>query len=186
MNKIYFATGNKGKAKEAEQILGVGVEIAPLELDEIQSMNLEDIVGHKVRQAYEKLKAPVFVDDVSLEVDIWQGFPGPFVKYLQQISNDLILYMMRNEKNRKAKLIATIAYHDGEKIYYFSGYIPCTIAAQSRGERGWGFDPIMIPDGQDLTFSEMTDEVKNSLSHRRIALDSFRKFLDSQSKQKDI
>ncbi len=186
MNKIYFATGNKGKAKEAEQILGVDVEIAPLELDEIQSMNLEDIVGHKVKQAYEKLKAPVFVDDVSLEVEIWKGFPGPFVKYLQQISNDLILYMMRNEENRRVKLIATIAFHDGEKIHYFSGHIPCTIARESRGERGWGFDPIMIPEGQELTFSEMTDEVKNSLSHRRYALDSFRQFLNSQNSQKAI
>jgi non-canonical purine NTP pyrophosphatase (RdgB/HAM1 family) len=180
MKKIYFATGNKGKANEAEQILGVDIEIAPLELDEIQSMNLEDIVGHKVKQAYEKLKAPVFVDDVSLEVDIWKGFPGPFIKYLQQISNDLILYMMRNETNRKVKLIATIAYHDGEKIHYFSGHIPCTISTESRGDQGWGFDPIMIPDGQNLTFSQMTDEAKNSLSHRRIALDTFKKFLDSQ------
>ncbi len=180
MKKIHFATGNKGKAQEAEQILGVDVEIAPLELDEIQSMNLEDIVGHKVGQAYEKLKSPVFVDDVSLEVEIWKGFPGPFVKYLQQISNDMILYMMRNEKNRRVKLIATIAYHDGKKIHYFSGHVFCTVALEARGDGGWGFDPILIPEGQNLTFAEVTDEVKNSLSHRRNALDAFKQFLDSQ------
>ena len=181
MDNIYFATGNKGKVEEAQFILKHPVKILDVELDEIQSMNLEDIVAHKARQAYEKVKAPVFVDDVSLEFDVWHKFPGPFIKYLQQISNDLILYMMRNETNRKVNLIATIGFYDGEKIKFFTGAIPGTIATESRGERGWGFDPIFIPNGQDQTFAEMTDEKKNSLSHRRVALDIFKKYLDSQT-----
>lgn len=183
MSKLYFATGNKGKVDEASQILDLPIEILDIELDEIQSMNLEEIVAHKARQAYEKVKAPVFVDDVSLEFDVWQKFPGPFIKYLQQISNDLILYMMRNESNRKVNLIATIGYFDGKKMMYFTGSIPGKIATESKGDRGWGFDPIFIPDGQDMSFAEMSDVKKNSLSHRRIALDKFKKYLDSQSKK---
>lgn len=181
MNKIYFATGNKGKVEEAGQILNHPIEILDIELDEIQSMNLEDIVSHKARQAFEKIKKPVFVDDVSLEFDIWKGFPGPFIKYLQQISNDLILYMMRNESNRKVKLIATIGYFDGFKMHCFTGYVIGNIALASKGEGGWGFDPIFIPEGETQTFAEMSDEKKNSLSHRRIALDKFKQFLDSQA-----
>ena len=112
MKKIYFATGNKGKAEEAEDILGLTVKIADVEMDEIQSMSLKKIVEHKVKQAYKAIKAPVFVDDVSIEVEVWKGFPGPFIKYLQNLGNDLILYMLRNERNRNVKMIATIAYHE--------------------------------------------------------------------------
>lgn len=186
MKKIYFATGNKGKAREAEHILGVNVEIANLELEEIQSMDLEKIVEHKVLQAYEILKAPVFVDDVSVEFEVWHGFPGPFIKYLQRISNDLILYMMRNETNRRVKLIATIAYHDGRRIHFFKGEILGSLASRARGNGGWGFDSIMIPDGQNLTFSEMTEKQKNLLSHRRAAFDKFKTFLDSQKEQNEL
>ncbi len=181
MNKLYFATGNKGKVEEAQFILNHPIEVLDLELDEIQSMNMEDIVAHKAKQAYEKINSPVFVDDVSLEFEIWHKFPGPFIKYLQQIGNDLILYMMRNETNRKVNLIATIGYFDSRDMHYFTGSILGTIATESRGGRGWGFDPIFIPDGQNLTFAEMRDEEKNSLSHRRIALDKFKSFLDSQT-----
>lgn len=182
MDKIYFATGNKGKVEEARFILNHPVEILDVELDEIQSMNLEEIVEHKARQAYEKIKKPVFVDDVSLEFDIWKGFPGPFIKYLQHIGNDLILYMMRNESNRKVKLIATIGYFDGNIMHFFTGFIWGTIAVESRGERGWGFDPLFIPDGQEMTFAQMSDKVKNEVSHRRIALDKFKKFLDGEKR----
>lgn len=180
MKKIYFATGNKGKAREAELILGRDIEIADLELDEIQSLDLEKIVEHKVTQAYSLLKKPVFVDDVSLEFEIWKGFPGPFIKYLQQISNDLMLYMMRNEKNRSVKLIATIAYHDGKKVYFFNGIVKGVITTESKGDGGWGFDPLIIPDGHKLTFGQMKEEEKNTLTHRRIAFDKFKKYLDSQ------
>jgi len=182
MKKIYFATGNKGKAEEAEDILGLKVDIADIELDEIQSMNLEIIVEHKVRQAYQVLKAPVFVDDVSVEFEIWKGFPGPFIKYLQQLSNDLILYMMRNETNRRVNLIATIAYHDGVKIHFFTSKIKGTIATEVRGARGWGFDPILIPEDQKLTYAQMSLQEKNSHSHRTIAMNKLRDFLDSQKK----
>ena len=186
MKKIYFATGNKGKAEEAEDILGLKVDIADIELDEIQSMNLEIIVEHKVRQAYQVLKAPVFVDDVSVEFEIWKGFPGPFIKYLQQLSNDLILYMMRNEINRRVNLIATIAYHDGKEIHFFTGKIKGTIATEVRGARGWGFDPILIPEDQKLTYAEMTLKEKNSLSHRTIAMNKLRDYLDSQNEDRRL
>jgi len=180
MNKIYFATGNKGKAEEAEDILGLTVKIADVEMDEIQSMSLKKIVEHKVKQAYKAIKAPVFVDDVSIEVEVWKGFPGPFIKYLQNLGNDLILYMLRNERNRNVKMIATIAYHDGKKIHFFTGEVLGTVARESRGDRGWGFDPIIIPEGHKLTYAQMSLQEKNRNSHRRNAMEHLKKFLDSK------
>lgn len=179
MSKIYFATGNKGKVGEARQILDVPIEILDIEHEELQSLDLKKIVEHKVTQAYEKVKSPVFVDDVSLEFDAWRGFPGPFIKHLQDLGNDLILYMMRNEKNRKVRLIDTLAYHDGENIHYFTGLVMGTISNDERGDGGWGFDPLFIPDKESQTFGEMDEEKKNSNSHRRKALEAFKSFLDS-------
>lgn len=183
MKKIYFATGNKGKVEEAQQILKTPIEILDIDLDEIQSLNAKKVVKHKVEQAFEIVKAPVFVDDVSLEIEIWKKFPGPFIKYIRDVGgNDLLLYMLRNETNRNVNLLATIGYHDGEKVHMFTGTVKGTLATEERGSNGWGFDPIFIPDGQDLTFAQMPTEVKNKLSHRRKALDMLRKFLNSQNK----
>lgn len=180
MKKIYFATGNKGKAAEAEFILGRDIEIADLDLEEIQSEKVEDIVSHKLGSAFSKLKSPVIVDDVSLELDAWGGFPGPFVKFLHGKDTQRILYMLRHEENRMGTLIATIGYHDSQYVHFFIGKIRVEIAKENMGDRGWGLDPILIPEGSKLTFAQMTDELKNSLSHRRKAFDKFKTFLDSQ------
>lgn len=186
MDKIYFATGNKGKALEAQKILGIPIEIAELELDEIQSMNLEKIVEHKVRQAFEKIKGQVFVDDVALYLDVWDGFPGPFVKYIHEGGNKRLLYMLRNETERGGKLIATIGYFDGGQVYFFTGELKVSIAENERGEGGWGLDPILIPEGKNKTFSEMSEDEKNADSHRSRALLKFRKFLDGQMNSREV
>jgi len=180
MRKIYFATSNKGKAREAEQILGVDIEVSELELDEIQSTNPKTIIKHKLQQAYEKLKSPVIVDDVSLEIDIWDSFPGPFVKFIHDKNNKRILYMMRNEKNRNGTLICTIGYHDGKKMHCFTGKLRVKIADKEYGDNGYGLDPILIPEGKKITFGQMTDSEKNSDSHRARALMMLKRFLDSK------
>lgn len=179
MKKLYFATGNKGKAREAEYILGRNIEIKDIELDEIQSLNLKKIVTHKLNQAYSVLKKPVIVDDVALEIDAWDGFPGPFVKYMHDNDTIRFLYMVRHETNRKATLIATVGYHDGKKAHCFTGRLKVTIPKKPRGDNGWGLDPILIPEGKDLTFAEMTEDEKNACSHRKKALIMLKRFLDS-------
>lgn len=177
---LYFATSNKGKAKEAEQILQFPIEIKELELDEIQELDLGKIVDHKVRQAYDIVKEPVFVDDVALYVDVWKSFPGPFVKHLREVGgNDLLLYMMRNETNRKVTAIATIGFHDGEYVRIFSGSVVGEITKEPMGNNSWGWDPIFKPVDSDMTFAEMSEEMKNKMSHRFKALEKFKEYLRS-------
>ncbi len=181
MNKLYFATGNKDKVLEAQAILDIPIEIYGVELDEVQDLSLETIARKKVEAAHLLTQAPVFVDDVSMEIDVWKNFPGPFIKYLREAGgNDLLLYMMRNEENRRAKVVATIGYHDGQKVHTFTAVETGMITTSPRGDNSWGFDPIFQPDGSEQTFAEMTTDMKNSRSHRRHALDHFKKFLDSQ------
>jgi XTP/dITP diphosphohydrolase len=79
-----------------------------------------------------------------------------------------------------------LGYHDGKDVHVFIGEVYGSIAVEERGTDGFGFDPIIIPNGQKLTYAEMGLEGKNTMSHRKRALELFREFLDSQKNKKDI
>src|SRR5471030_504876 len=101
MKKLVFATGNKGKVLEFEDILKIPLEIAKIEIDEVQSMDLEYVAKKKTEEAFKILKKPVITDDVGVFIEVWNGFPGPFAKYiLESLGNVRILKLLKNEKNR--------------------------------------------------------------------------------------
>lgn len=182
MKKLYFVTSNKDKVAEAQKILEVLIEIIDLNIDEIQSLDLKKVVKHKAEEAYRKVKKPVFVDDVSLEIRAWNGFPGPFIKFIRQAGNnsfDLLLRMLSGEKDKTVRIVAGIGYHDGKKVNVVEGSIIGKIVP-ARGSNAWGFDPYVIPQGYIKTFGEMDENLKNKISHRARALRKFKRLLDSQ------
>lgn len=182
IDKITFVTGNKAKAREVERILNIPLEILNIELDEIQELDLEKIALHKLNQAFEIVKGPVIIDDVSVEINAWNGFPGPLIKWLLKVGNDgdagVLLKLLENETNRSAKARLAIGFHDGKKAHIFIGEVKGTIGEEIRGENGFGWDPVFIPEGFDQTFAEMDPKVKDSMSHRGRALAEFRDFLN--------
>lgn len=185
--KILFATGNQGKIDEAKAMLGVSLEIANIQIDEVQSMDLEYVARKKAQAAFDVLKKPVITDDVGLFIDAWKGFPGPFAKFvLETMGVDGLLDLLKNETNRKVIVKSGVAYHDGENIHYFEGEVQGSLATEQRGIEGFGFDPIIIPDRETQTYAEMGIEGKNRISHRRRALDKLKVYLDSQVGQKEI
>lgn len=177
--KITLVTGNKFKAKETEEILNTPLEISNAELEEIQEIDLEKVAFHKLNQAYKLLKKPVMIDDVSFEVDVWNGFPGPFIKWILKVGDGpkILLKMLEGEKNRKAIAKLAVGFHDGKKPRIFFGQSKGTIAHEIRGDNGFGWDRVFIPDGYNETFAEMDPKLKNSISHRGDALSKFRDFL---------
>lgn len=178
MTELCFVTGNKGKVAEAKAILDVPVVAYPMELDELQSLDLEKIVTYKVNQAYARVGKPVFVDDVGLYIQTFNGFPGPFVKFLLEAGgNGLLLKMMSGQTDRNVIARAAIAYHDGTNIHTFIGDVNGVIAPEPRGDGGWGWDPVFIPQGKDMTYAEMGQVEKNAISHRRAALEKLKQFL---------
>jgi XTP/dITP diphosphohydrolase len=175
---LTFVTGNKDKAKEAQSIIDFPISVEHLSLDEIQDEDIQIVVKRKVQSAFEILHKPVFVDDVGFYIDVWNGFPGPFIKFLlQNNANDLMLYMMRNEANRKVRLVSAIGFCDGVRTEVFIGEKLGTMAKKISGSDGWGLDPLMIPDGYDRTFSELGNETKNKISHRHASLTLLNNFL---------
>lgn len=181
MDELYFVTGNKGKVGEAQAILGFPVQIADIDLDEVQSLDPEYVVRKKVEAAYAVLQKPLFVDDVSLHVNAWGGFPGPLVKHVRfKGDNELLLKLLQQEDDRSVVVKAIIGFHDGEKVHTFTGELEAEIVREERGERGWGFDSIIIPKGDTRTWAEMTLEEKNRTTHRRKALDKFKQYLEER------
>lgn len=96
LKELYFVTSNRKKAQEAQEILGFPVKIFHAELDEIQEMDIKKIITKKAEAAYKTLKKPLIVDDVGMYVEAWNGFPGPFIKFLQEAGgmNELLLKWM--------------------------------------------------------------------------------------------
>ena len=178
-----MATGNEGKILEARAILKIPIEIASIDIDEVQSMDLEYVARRKTEAAYSILKKPVITDDVGVFIEVWKGFPGPFAKFiLDHMGNVMVLKLLENEKNRNVIVRSVVGYHDGREVHVFIGEVEATLAFEEKGTDGWGFDPIIIPNGETQTYAEMGLTKKSQVSHRRKALDKLKIFLDSQKR----
>ena len=172
---IIFASGNESKASEVIAILGeLGIDayFAKLALKEIQSDSLEEIAKEKSEHAYSLISAPVIVEDDGLFIDSLRGFPGQYSSFVYKtIGNDGITKLMHGISDRSARFRAVISYRDSWRQTIYIGETKGSIAPKSSGD-GWGYDPIFLPEGSDMTFAEMKEE-KNKYSHRRKALEKF-------------
>jgi len=188
--KLVFASNNKNKIAEIQQLVG----------DKFQILSLEDIGCNvdipetadtiegnailKARYVYEKYGFSCFADDTGLEIDALHGEPGVYsARYagLQRNSEDnmgLVLANLRNETNRAAQFKTIIALHLGQEQYVFEGIVKGQITLEKRGENGFGYDPIFQPEDSLKTFAEMTLEEKTSRSHRARAVVKLINFLD--------
>lgn len=169
MQTITFVTSRSNKLNEARAILPFSISNQELELDEIQSLDLEEIIRHKLQQAYRHVGGPVLVDDVSAELESLNGLPGPFIKFFEQRLGEDALYKLSKSKNDKAQIICCMGYFDGQNEHIVKGVLRGQVVAP-RGKNGWGFDKVTVPDGQTGTMAEMTDQEKNKISHRYLAL----------------
>ena len=180
--EILFATSNRNKLLEAQRILGAaGISVAhfPFSHNEIRSDMLEDIAREAVGAAFKECGRPVFVEDAGLFISALNGFPGTYSGWVQKkIGNGGILRLLEGATERSAYFEACIAYHDGSRVTCFAGRCEGSIASEPRGEGGFGYDPIFVPQGRPQTFAENI-ELKNNLSHRYKSLLEFSKNLSS-------
>lgn len=169
MATTYLITGNPNKLREFQTLLSsvLELEMRSLDLDEIQSLDLHQIVEHKLKQAYQSIQEPVIVEDNSAELENLNGLPGPFIKFFEQRLGDDALYTLSSEGTR-AKIISTIGYFDGREVIIVDGIVEGSIVAP-RGAKGWGFDCCFVPDGHDQTYAELGPEIKSTISHRSVA-----------------
>lgn len=181
---LTVVTGNASKAAEIGAITGWPVEAVKLDILEIQSLDLEQVAREKALAAYRAVGKPVVVDDTGMTISALNGLPGPFVAwFLDQLKPQGILDMVQGKADRRAEVATCIGYADEHGAHTFLGTVAGTITTELRGEGGFGYDPIFIPDGQTKTYAEMTIEEKNAISMRSIALGKLRDFLNQSENQ---
>lgn len=177
---LTFITGNQKKADYLAKYLGFPVKHTKLDLDEIQSLDLKEIVEHKVRQAYGKIKSPVIVEDVSLEFEALNGLPGPFIRFfVDKVPFETICSMI-NGKSRRAIAKCVFGYYDGETLKLLEGGLNGKIAEIPAGESGYGWDRLFIPDGYSVTRAQLSEEDDQRTYLQIKPLAELKKFLISR------
>ena len=196
---LYFATSNKHKVEEARTILGAGkegagkagagkagagqIEVEQVEIDypEVRSDSTDEVAKDGVEYVFRQFKKPVFVEDSGLFIEGLGGFPGTYSAYVfKKVGCEGILRLLEGKQNRSARFISSIAYLEPEsEVHVFTGTVSGSISHEMRGSGGFGYDPVVIPEGHESTFAELGEE-KNRISHRFLALQKFREYLDGR------
>jgi non-canonical purine NTP pyrophosphatase (RdgB/HAM1 family) len=173
--RLLFVSSNAGKVREVESMLGMSVEQLALDLPEIQSLDVEDVVRQKALTAFAQAGRPVVVEDTGLYVDALRGLPGALVRwFLITIGPTGICNLIPTGADRSARARSAVAYCDGATVEVLTGEIMGAITHTPTGSGGFGWDPIFRPDGSPRTFAEMDQDEKNHYSMRRKALEQLR------------
>jgi len=165
-----FVTTNEHKRREVQEILGIALGSADLDLPEIQAIDPAEVAAEKARAARAALgdtDLPVLVEDSGLMVDAWDGFPGALTKWvMQSVGNEGLLRMLAPEEDRSARAVCVVALAEADgKVRTFRGEVLGTVAESPRGGGGFGYDPVFVPHGSSMTYAEMGGG-KNTDSHR--------------------
>lgn len=180
MKNITFITGNSDKIRWFRKFTSLPIEHKNLNLHEIQSLNIEEIVRHKVKGAYAVIKGPVLIEDTSLVFNALGKLPGPLIKwFLNELGNEGLCRLLDGFKDRSAEAIVLFALYDGKTYKTFEGKIDGVITDKPRGENGFGWDPIFLPKGFSKTWAKMSDEDIIKTSIRKRALEKLEKYLAS-------
>ncbi|PID92911.1 MAG: non-canonical purine NTP pyrophosphatase [Bacteroidetes bacterium] len=188
--QIIFATHNTHKLEEVSQMLPPTLELISLaqlgfheEIPETAT-TLEGNATIKSQTIYRRYQQPCFADDTGLEVEALGGRPGVHsARYAgpsQSFEANLrkLLREMEGHTNRKARFRTVISLFYDDKTYLFEGIINGIITPERAGTSGFGYDPVFLPDGYDQTFAEMDAATKNRISHRGLAFEKLRHFLE--------
>jgi XTP/dITP diphosphohydrolase len=189
ITELVFATNNKHKLEEVRNIISDKVKI--FSLDDINCYDdiletadtLEENASIKARYIKQQYGYDCFADDTGLEVEALNNAPGVYsARYAGEGHDALanmnkLLYEMQGQENRKARFRTVIALIVKNKEYLFEGIINGSIITEKRGEAGFGYDPVFIPDSYTQTFAEMGNELKNQISHRALAVKELATFL---------
>ena len=188
--QLVFATNNKNKIEEVKQLLSNNFSILSLldinceeELPETGN-TLEYNASEKAWHIYKKFKKNCFADDTGLEIDALDGRPGVIsARYASEQKNaedniNKVLLQMKNIANKRCNFKTIMSLIINNKEYLFKGIINGTILSEPKGKKGFGYDPIFLPEGFTKSFAEMDMEEKNKISHRALAVKKLVAFLN--------
>ena len=192
MKQLIFATNNKHKVQEVRAALQGHVEIISLaeaglagEIPETAD-TLQGNALQKAQWVWERTHADCFADDTGLEVDALNGAPGVFsARYAGEHCSfddniDKLLATLNGQSNRKADFRTVICLIENGDPRYFEGRVDGQILTERHGAEGFGYDPVFMPDRFAVSFAEMPLDVKNSISHRGLALAKLKEYMEAK------
>ena len=178
-NKILMnlISSNAGKKQEFQKALPYLLKLHHIELEEIQTVDLEALVLHKLKQARHFIKDNILVEDTSLIFEAWGQLPGAFMKFfLQEIPMKAFYEILQAQGNFFAQAVCVVGFfHEGESLI-FKGEVDGQIVLP-RGINGFGWDSIFQPQGASQTFAEMEVDEKQKYSMRQMALEQLTCYL---------
>ncbi|MDO5615190.1 MAG: RdgB/HAM1 family non-canonical purine NTP pyrophosphatase [Cruoricaptor ignavus] len=186
MKEILIATHNLHKKEEIQQILSGDFLVKSLSDYDLNDEIIED--GNtfeenaliKAKYCFEKTGIPSLGDDSGLVVEALGGKPGIYsARYAGNHDFDKniakVLEEMQGKENRKAYFVTVLCYYSEDGAKYYEGRVYGNLLNENKGHKGFGYDPIFVPENHTLTFAEMSAEQKNEISHRRNAFNLFLK-----------
>lgn len=192
MKKLVFASNNAHKLSEIRAILGDRIEIISLSdlqcHDEIPETadTLEGNALIKARYVWEHYGLYCFADDTGLEVEALDGAPGVysarFAGEHASFEDNVSLLLERLSgvaAPRRARFRTVIALIDEYGTHFFEGSVDGEITLERSGDHGFGYDPIFRPEGREETFAQLTEQEKNSMSHRGRAVQKLVRYLQA-------
>ncbi|GMN09173.1 non-canonical purine NTP diphosphatase [Croceitalea sp. MTPC9] len=189
--ELVFATHNQNKFEEVLPLMPKHIKLLSLDMincfDEIEETGatLEENARIKADFVTKNYGYNCFADDTGLLVDVLKGAPGVFsARYAGPKKNadanmDKLLIELKPHKNRDARFQTTIALNLHEQTHIYNGEVLGKIITTKRGSKGFGYDPIFIPESYDKTFAELPLSIKNKISHRGKAINSLIDFLST-------
>lgn len=197
--KLLLATQNKNKVIELKRLLK---DYPQFEVYSLSDMNIQDDIEEtgltfeenarlKALHIYRLTGIACIADDSGLEIEALNNEPGVYsARYLGEntaytIKNQVILDRLETCVNRSARFVSVVCLVLNEaEVYTFEGIMPGSIGFEAKGDNGFGYDPIFVPKGYDLSYAEMEIDVKNKLSHRGQALRKAVDFLEKEYYEK--
>lgn len=192
MRTLIFASNNAHKLSEIRNLLENIVEIQSLKDINLEgdipetSDTLEGNATQKAEWIYNRIGQDCFADDTGLEVEALDGAPGVYsARYAGEGCSfadnvNKLLKAMDGQTNRKARFRTVICFIENGEKHYFKGIVNGTIIEKVSGNMGFGYDPIFVPDGYDISFAEMPLDEKNKISHRGLATQKLVEYLKNK------
>lgn len=175
---LTFITGNQGKVRSVKRLIKFPFDVLDVDLVEVQSVDLHEVVKQKAISAYQIIQKPVLVEDVSLVFDEWKSLPGTFIKWFEkELGNNGLIKIAHSLKSQNATATVLYGFYDGVELHFFEGVLKGKISRKEKGKRKFGWDPIFIPNGKKKTIAQMDDEELDEISPRKIALLKFEEFI---------